>query len=178
MLSFFYDCKAWPSSGTHSLSLSFTVFTVSLFFLIYSLSFSFSTSPPHFPLTSTLFTSFFVIYSLFVFINCISIAFILLVSSLPLCYTHLPSLTSMHSLFLNLSPFHNLLFFSFLTSPSLSLYSSSPLYCSSPYIYSSLPAPRVPQRETSRVVVPTEQLPCKAIQIEMFAENNMCVITA
>lgn len=53
--------------------------------------------------------------------NCISITFILLVSSLPLCYTHLPALTSMHSLFLNLSPFHNLLFFSFLTSPSLSL---------------------------------------------------------
>lgn len=58
--------------------------------------------------------------------NCISITFILLVSSLPLCYAHLPALTSMHFLFLNLSPFHNLLFFSFLTSPSLSL-STPPL---------------------------------------------------
>lgn len=45
-LSFVNDCKAWPSSGTHSLylSLSVTVFTFSLFLLIYSLSASFSFS--------------------------------------------------------------------------------------------------------------------------------------
>lgn len=60
----------------------------------------------------------------------------------------------------------------------LSLSSSSPLYRPPPYIYSSVSAPRVSRRETSRAVVPAEQLPCKAIQIEMFAENNMCVITA
>lgn len=34
------------------------------------------------------------------------------------------------------------------------------------------------KREASQALVPAEQLPCKAIQIEMFAENNMCVITA
>lgn len=44
--------------------------------------------------------------------------------------------------------------------------------------YSSQTAPRVSRIETSQAVVPAEQLPCKAIQIEMFAENNMCVITA
>lgn len=34
------------------------------------------------------------------------------------------------------------------------------------------------ETEASQALVPAEQLPCKAIQIEMFAENNMCVITA
>lgn len=80
----------------------------------------FSTSPPHFHLTLNLSTSFFVIYLLSFSIFCISITFILLVCFLPLCYSHPPSLSCMHSLFLNLSPFHNLLLY------YLSLFSHTP----------------------------------------------------
>lgn len=100
-------------------------------------------------------------------------------SVLPLCYSS--SFSPMYAFFI--SQFVSLPqpIIIFLCShplsfpPPLSL--SLPLP-SSPCFYSSLPAPRVPRRETSRAVVPAEQLPCKAIQIEMFAENNMCVITA
>lgn len=69
-------------------------------------------------------------------------------------------------------------YFSLFSPLPHSLHPFLPLYPSSPCFYSSFTAPRVSQRETLQAVVPAEQLPCKAIQIEMFAENNMCVITA
>lgn len=150
------------------------ILCVSLFF------YALSTAPPHFLFTLNLSTSFFFCHLFIVFLHLLP-QHCLHPFRLPLfclCVTHPPSLPCMHSLFLNLSLFHSLLlFFSVLTPspPPLSL--SLPLP-SSPCFYSSLPAPRVPRRETSRAVVPAEQLPCKAIQIEMFAENNMCVITA
>lgn len=99
-------------------------------------------------------------------------------SVLPLCYSS--SFSPMYAFFISQfvslpQPIIIFLCSHPLSFPPLSL--SLPLP-SSPCFYSSLPAPRVPRRETSRAVVPAEQLPCKAIQIEMFAENNMCVITA
>lgn len=138
-------------------------------------------SPPHFLLTVNPSTSFFVIYSLSFSIYCLSIAFLLLVCLFSASLLLSPSFSLMYAFFIPqfVSLPQPIIIFLYSHPPTPPpLYPSLVLYRSYPCFYSSLPAPRVSWRETSRAVVPAEQLPCKAIQIEMFAENNMCVITA
>lgn len=153
-LVFVYNCTSFLTHfcGSFCPSLSLLFFLPSSFLLPVS-------SPPHFPPAwAHLFIVFFSIHRLHSF-SFLSPPSLLLSSSFPLI-----------SAFFFLSQFVSL--------PLPFIISLSALYRSSPHIYSSLPAPHVSRRETLRAAVPAEQLPCKAIQIEMFAENNMCVITA